>query len=172
MEDASEAQANHWDLEAWTAVFEYYQQDLSTYWVRSNFFLVIHGALFAFLAGANPADSASPQSPDAGWWRLLGGAVLGLLLAVVWGVVMHSGYKWIEGWRKVLTSSTPDEAPAAIRMTKQMLSTVPEPGAEGGDFVADPWRSWLRPAKVALAAPVLFAVAWSVLALWALPHVW
>lgn len=130
------------DLEVFHEVSEHFRMDVREYWARSNFYLLVEGALVSvFVAVAR--DSTS----DRGLATILG--VFGFLFCLYWGIVAREGVMWIERWRK-----------ERIRLDARIDRTASLGGVEG---MKDPLKSAENATSF---APFVFAVGWVALLVW------
>lgn len=82
------------DLEVYRAVTDHFKQDLSAFWVRSNFYLIVEAGLLSAFAALVPKGSSVQHA------MALGMAGVGLSIAVVWFVVARGAVAWIRRWRQ------------------------------------------------------------------------
>jgi uncharacterized membrane protein len=81
------------DLAVYKLVVEKLNNEVSLFWTRANFFVVIQAGLFSI---AVSLLGGTTLTNNGLMWGL---CLVGLLLAVFWFLVMRSTIRWIEGWR-------------------------------------------------------------------------
>ena len=80
------------DLEVFREVNEHFRMDVREYWSRSNFYLLVQGALMSVFVGTvREQSSLSVLTITVG--------ILGLVLSLIWVYVARKSAKWIEKWR-------------------------------------------------------------------------
>lgn len=92
-------------LEQYGILMSYLQYENSTFWVRSNFFLLANTALLGFLITSLP-DIHPPNN----WARILipfVGCITGFILSILWLFALKSGEWWIKRWHSLLIKIEP-----------------------------------------------------------------
>jgi hypothetical protein len=81
------------DLEVYRAVTDHFKQDLTAFWVRSNFYLIVQAGLLSTFVALVPKKSHVQHA------LALGMAGVGLSIGVVWFIVARGAVAWIRRWR-------------------------------------------------------------------------
>ena len=80
------------DLEVFREINEHFRMDVHEYWSRSNFYLLVQGALMSVFVGTvREGGSLTAIARTV--------AILGLVLCLIWFYVARKSIKWIEKWR-------------------------------------------------------------------------
>jgi hypothetical protein len=130
------------DLEEYKIVVEKFNKELEFFWARATFYLLVQAGLLSVVVAIL---SASTEEFLVGVACLVGG-----VLAIFWFLVMRGTYAWICEWRK--EAGELDEAVNRF----QSLSTAEDDMSRKSNL--------LRPAYVTQYLPIVFIVAWPLLA--------
>jgi hypothetical protein len=93
------------NLEQYSILMSYLQYENSTFWVRSNFFLLANTALLGFIITSLPREL-----PPKNWSEILipaVGCISGLILTILWLFALKSGEWWINRWHFLLVEIEP-----------------------------------------------------------------
>ncbi len=119
--------------------------DATIYWMRSQLFLVANAALMGF------ALNTVPISSDARTGKICAvviGAVVGILLCILWRRTLRSGEKWMNHWKDLLRQWEPTIF-GDINVYRKSPAGVPKTGT------------------VAREAALLFLILWCMLGVYA-----
>jgi hypothetical protein len=169
--ESTNKSANNSDIYSaiYSALVQKYNTELTMFWMRANFFLLINAGLFSVAISLFSRNSPSDRVLNL--TLLICG--VGFLLAWVWLLVMHVAYIWINTWRdRVLQLEA--------TLEKQLEATSDDrthPWKSAYDTVVFPnhWpftRQWgRRPAYVTRWLPWMFIGIWAFLLILIIPAV-
>ncbi len=134
-------------IEVYKAIFETWRYEVDSYWVRNNYFAAFETAA---LAGCWYVVEHHHL------WVGLAFSLLGLVSALIWRITSEGVHNYVAYWWK------------SIHEAENKLSL----GAEGLDYATKHTGSGRplgqRPSRMVLFIPVLFMLAWVVIAAFAI----
>jgi hypothetical protein len=124
------------DTEVFKLVHMHYLHDLSLFWQRSNFYLLVEGALVTGFASSTEAELRVAL------------AGIGLLISLFWFMVARGSVIWLNRWREELITldALVDRLQVYARIEPQVLA-----------------RPWESPSWITRWLPIPFGVSWVVL---------
>jgi len=130
------------DVDIYKVTAEHFRQDLSLFWTRANFYLIVQAGLLSVTAGSilNRTPGVLVSKPVN---LLL--CVTGLILSVFWFLVLRGSLFWISQWRaKIIEIDKAVSRFQAYATIETLLLKTP----------------LLSPSRVTTYLPLLFIVGW------------
>jgi len=137
----SEKSAN--DLKVYDAVLAHFRQDISLFWTRADFYLVVQAGLLSVTVNA-----FANRSLANGKFIIVGLCTVGLSLTIFWYLVMRGSTFWLGKWREQVI-----ELDTAISRFKSFA--LVETQVKGSPS--------LSPSRITQYLPLVFVIAWVVL---------
>ncbi len=129
-------------------VSAHFRQDVSLFWTRANFYLVVQAGLLSVTAGFASRGASTPDK-----WIAVGLCAIGLILAVFWYLVMRAAMFWMQNWREKVIEI--DQVVNRFRSyTRAEAENTRSP--------------WLRPSLITAQLPIAFMIVWIALGMVAL----
>ena len=135
-------------MRAYELTQRHYENDLNLFSTRMNLFIVVQSALLALAASAVSLGGKPLSHRDR---TVI--AIFGISLCIVWELVASGAYWWLCRWQAVLEAAAKHEQARVLPLFSFVFADRPTTGL----FRAF-W--WIRPTRVTLALPLLFAAAW------------
>ncbi len=82
------------DVEIFKIVTDHFKQDICEFWTRSNFYLLAQIGLFSVFVATFSTKTRFNTTIS------ISVAILGLVIAVFWFVILRGAVEWIQQWRK------------------------------------------------------------------------
>ncbi len=127
------------DIEIFKIVTDHFKQDVCEFWTRSNFYLLALTGLFSVFVATFSTTTIFNTAIS------ISVAILGLVIAVFWFIILRGAVEWIRQWRKQVIKL--DKEINRFQCYVEVESLVEQ-------------KLFLSPSYMTQFLPLIFAITW------------